>query len=111
MTISARQLAEARTARDAARDAFAAQRQRLRGDPEAESIGGHFASRLGDDARAAFDSALNVASESKGIIAGTLAALALWLLRHPIIAWIDRQLAADPSNDECLEEEIPDERD
>ena len=90
--MSARELAEARAARDAAREAFDAQLFKLRGDPEARSIGGRVADRLGSDAQAALDQALDVAAESKGIIAGTIAALALWFLRHPIIAWTRHQL-------------------
>ncbi len=88
-------LAEARAARDAARAVFDARLQRLRGDPEAESTGGHIAGRLGDDARSALHHALDVAGESKGIIAATLAALALWFLRHPIVAWVERQVRDD----------------
>lgn len=90
-----RELADARAARDAARATFDAQLLRLRGDPAARSIGGRVADRLSSDAHAAFDQALDVATESKGIIAGTIAALTLWFLRHPIIAWVELQLGGD----------------
>lgn len=73
---------------------------RLRGDPEAQTIGGRITDRLSSDARAAFDQALDVASESKGIIAGTAAALALWFLRHPIIAWVEHQLGGETEDNE-----------
>jgi len=92
MSEAIRKLTEARAVRDAARAAFDGQLAQLRGDAEAHSIGGRIAERLGDDARATFHQALDVASESKGVIAGTLAALALWFLRNPIIAWVERQL-------------------
>ena len=95
-----RQLAEARAARDAARATFDDQFARLRGDPEADSVGGRIAGRLGDDARAAFHQTLDVASESKGIIAGTIAALALWLLRGPILAWTEHLLASEAAPSE-----------
>ena len=95
MSDPARSLAEARAARDAARAAFDAQLTRLRGDPAEHSIGGRIAGRLGEDARGAFHQALDVASESKGVIAGTVAALALWFLRNPIIALIEQHLGGE----------------
>ena len=95
-----RQLAQAREERDAARARFDAQFAQLRGDSEAKTIGGRIAGRLGDDARAAFHQTLDVASESKGIIAGTIAALALWLLRGPILAWTEHLLASEAAPSE-----------
>lgn len=89
-----RDLAAARTARDAARDRFDAQMLRLRGDPEAQSIGERVTERVGQDARNTLHHALDIAGESKGIIAGTVAALALWFARGPIISWIEQQMAA-----------------
>lgn len=101
MSDPATQLAQARDARDAAKAAFDAKLAQLRGDSEAQSIGERVQERLGNDARAVFYQALDVASESKGIIAGTVAALALWFLRHPIIAWLERQWADDEGEDEA----------
>lgn len=83
-----RQLAEARAARDAARGVFDARLEQVRRDLDARGVGGRLADRLGEDAKSVLDEALDVASESKGIIAGTIAVLALWLMRHPIFAWI-----------------------
>lgn len=111
MSEADRTIEAARAARDAARSDFDAQLRQVRGDPETESIGGRIANRLGDDARSALDQAIDVAGESKGIIAGTIAALALWFLRHPIIDWIERQLAGEPSADNESDEENHDERD
>ena len=48
--------------------------------------------RVGGFAAAALHQALDIAGESKGIIAGTVAALALWFLRHPLIAWAEHML-------------------
>ena len=90
--MSPRKLAEARAARDTARANFDAQLAQLRGEPATHSIGGRIADRLSDDARAGLDHVLDVASENKGVIGATIAALALWFLRHPIIAWVERQL-------------------
>ena len=92
MSSDAQQLAQARAARDGARAQFDVSLGQLRGDNEAQTIGARVAERVSDDAKAVVHQALDVASESKGIIAGTVAALALWFLRHPIIAWIEQQL-------------------
>ena len=99
MSSAADELAAARAARDAARAAYDASLMQLRGDPAEQSIGGRVAERLSEDARAAFDKALDVASESKGIIAGTVAALAQWFLRHPIIAWAEHLLGDEEESD------------
>ena len=102
MSKAAQQLADARALRDGAKARFDTQLAQLRGDPEEQTIGSRVAERLGDDAKAAMHQAIDVASESKGIIAGTVAALALWFLRHPIIAWAEHMLgqAADESESE-----------
>jgi hypothetical protein len=100
MSSATDELAAARAARDAARAAYDASLLELRGDPAEQSIGGRVAERLSEDARAAFDKALDVASESKAIIAGTIAALVLWFLRHPIIAWAEHMLGDEEEESE-----------
>lgn len=100
MNDPSRQLAEARSARDAARAAFDARLAQVKEDFSARGVGGRIADRLGDDAKAALDEALDVARESKGIIAGTIAALALWFLRNPIIAWAEGLLGHEAGNEE-----------
>ncbi len=90
MSNAAQQLAKARAARDEARAEYDASLAQLRGDPAQQTIGERVADRLKRDARGALQHSLDVASESKGIIAGTVAALALWFLRHPIIAWAEQ---------------------
>ena len=89
MSQKAARLAQARQARDKARAGFDARLGQVRRDLDARGLGGRIAGKIGEDARDAFDQALDVASESKGVIAGTVAALALWFLRHPIIAWAE----------------------
>jgi hypothetical protein len=89
MSPLASQLDQARQARDSARAAFDARLGRLKSDLEARGVGGRIADKIGEEAHGALDQALDVAKESKGVIAGTAAALALWFLRHPIIAWAD----------------------
>lgn len=96
-----RELAEARAARDAARAAFDARLHRLRGDPEAQTVGERLIERLGDDARSGMNRAFDVAGESKGIAAATAALLVLWFLRAPILGWIDDLWQGDEANEEC----------
>ena len=95
-----RNLAEARAARDAARGVFDARLEQIRIDLDARSFGGRVADRLGEDAKSVLDDALGVASESKGIIAGTIAMLALWFMRQPIIAWIMGMIHEDTEEEE-----------
>jgi hypothetical protein len=97
------QLEVLRMARDAARGAFDARFEQVRSDLEARGVGGRIVDKLGEDARDALGQALDVARESKGVVAGTVAALALWLLRHPIVAWADGLLERDTEKDEIDE--------
>ncbi len=107
MSRARRQLAEARAARDLAREAFDTQLLRLRGDPQAQTIGERLLERVGDDARHAMDGALDVARESKGIAAATAALLALWFLRGPINELIGGWWEADPgASDETGETSV-----
>lgn len=100
MSAHLRQLVEARTARDAARGIFDARLDQVRRDLDARGLGGRVADRLGEDARFALDEAIDVATESKGIIAGTIAVLALWFMRHPIFAWISGMIQEDAGEQE-----------
>lgn len=95
MSQALRQLDAARDVRDAARARFDERLKRVRGDIDARGVGGRIADKLGEDAREALDEALDIAGESKGIIAGTVAALALWFLRNPITAWVEGLISAD----------------
>ena len=85
MTGHERSHEEKRALRDAARGAFDARLARLKGDIEAHGgIAGKARSEAARKARGALDEGLAIARESKGIIAGTIAALSLWFLREPI---------------------------
>ena len=92
MSKAALQLLEARAARNAARDAFDSRTAQVRSDVEERGIGGRVADRLGEEARKGVDQALEVASDSKLLVAAIAAALTAWLLRHPIVAWIEERL-------------------
>jgi len=84
-----------RANRDAAREQLDGQIARIRGDVEQRGIGGRIAEEASAKALSALDDAANIASESKGVIAGTVALLALWFLRKPILSAIATMLGAD----------------
>lgn len=101
-----RKVFEDRAIRNAARQGFDSRVASVKADLAARGIGGRIADRASQQARDAYDEAMAVAAESKGIIAGTLAALAVWLLRGPIVASLDRLLGHD---NDYHEEEFDDE--
>lgn len=96
-------LEDARDRRDSAKARFDARLGIVRADVEARGVGGRIADKIGEEARDAMEETLAVARESKGIIAGTLAALAIWFLRNPIIAWAEELLALMPDKENSSE--------
>lgn len=76
-----------RATRNAARGAFAAHVARLKGDVAAHGgVVGKARDEAGKRLLDAGKQGLAIAGESKGIVAGTVAALGLWFLRKPLIA-------------------------
>jgi hypothetical protein len=104
--VNAREVATTGQARNAARAAFNAQVSQIRNDIEARSVSGRIADKVTDDARHAVDQALEVAGESKWVIAGTAGALLLWFLRNPLIGWIATLI---PGDDAAVTKELTDE--
>jgi hypothetical protein len=82
-------LADDRAARNAARDIFNANLRNVVGDLEARGIGQRISDRAVSEVKELANISLDVAKESKGIIAGTIAAILLWLFRVPIIGWAE----------------------
>jgi hypothetical protein len=74
-------LEQAKAARNAAHAAYSQSLAQVQEDLSARSIAGRLADRAGE----AMAEAAEVANENKSVIAGTIAALGLWLLRGPII--------------------------
>ena len=81
-----RQLRLERANRDEARAKLDSEIARIRGDIEQRGIGGRIADEATAKALAALDDAGRIASDSKGVIGGTIALLLLWFLRKPILS-------------------------
>ena len=86
---------QAKATRDEAREAFDAQRALVRSDLDERSVGSRVVDRIAAEASAVLQEGKTVADEHRGIVAGTIAVLALWFLRGPIINGIDSLLAGD----------------
>lgn len=78
----ANRLERAKAARNAAHQAVLDQIAQVRTDLAARGVGGRIVDRAGESLNAAKD----VARAHKGIVAGTLGLVTLWVLRKPIIA-------------------------
>lgn len=86
MKALAQRIREDRANRSAARGLFDANLQQVRADLEARGVGGRIADKAKSEVTEAMAQGLEIAAESKGVIAGTVAALALWFFRAPLIA-------------------------
>ncbi len=93
MTNPARRLAEDRATREAALAIFNTNLTQVRNDLEARGIGGRIVDKAGEEVRATLSEALAIADDNKGVVAATLAALTLWLLRNPLIEGLQSLLA------------------
>lgn len=96
-------LAEDRASRNAARVNFYSGLRRVTGDLEKRGLGQRVSDRALQEVRELGVKTLAIAGESKGIIAGTLAAIMLWLFRGPIITWAEGLFADDGADDETAE--------
>ena len=90
-------LAADRATRNSARSLFDARLAQVKSDDAARGIGGRIKDRVIADAQNAASTSLEIAKAQKGVVAGTAAALALWLARKPILAWVS---ALRPANQE-----------
>ena len=100
MTTRLAALEDARTARNAARGALDGHIARIRTDADQRGIGGRITDEATEKVLDALDEAIAVAEDNKAVIAGTLSALALWFLRHPIMSLISRLLGTNAPEDE-----------
>ena len=77
-------LTEYRALRDAAWAMVHADLDTLRADLTAHGVGERIKDRAAEEAQDAWDNAREVATEHKGVVAGTVLAIVAWLLRGPI---------------------------
>ena len=89
-----------RAIRNAARDEFDMNLEQVKADLDARSVGGRIADKVSEEARFAYEEAVAVAQDNKGVLAGTLAALLVWFLRNPIIQALDSLLDDKGENQE-----------
>lgn len=72
----------------------------LQADLESRGIGERIKDRIGEEAHEVWDATRDIATEHKGIVAATVAALIAWLLRGPIGAAINALFGSDGSEAE-----------
>ncbi|MDP3907098.1 hypothetical protein [Novosphingobium sp.] len=85
MTEAETRLAADRANRNAARKLVDGHVAQVKADLAARSVGGRIVAKVKDDALDLADQALAVAKDSKGLIAGTIGALALWTFRDQLV--------------------------
>jgi len=88
----AKRLESDRAVRNSVRGRFDERLQQVRDDLDARGVGGRIADRISQDARDIFEEGLDVVDQNRGVVAGTIAALAIWFLRNPILASIEKLL-------------------
>lgn len=91
MNLEARVLSE-KAMRDGAKHALDLRVATVKQDLEVRGIGGRVADEVVGRAKVVFDEAAEIAEAHPGVIGGTIAALMLWILRNPIIGWLDELL-------------------
>ena len=89
-----------RAVRDAARKSFDSRVAQIRGELEERGVGGRIVDSLQEEMRETFDEVVEVAGQSKGIIAATIAALAIWYLRSPIGAALANLIGCGEDDDQ-----------
>ncbi|QVM82501.1 hypothetical protein [Novosphingobium decolorationis] len=100
MKSSAQEVMAQREVRNAAKDAFDARYGAIRADMEERGIAGRILDETVEAARGAFDEAVAVVEDNPAIVGGTLAALALWIFRNPLISWVETLLRLDHDHEE-----------
>ena len=93
-------LTEYRALRDSAWAVVRGDVDSLRADLSAHGIGERIKDRAAEEAQDAWDQARDVASDHKGVVAGTVLALAAWFLRGPIGKALAALFGGDDDNDD-----------
>ena len=100
-------LIEYRALRDAGWAVVRADIAALQVDLETTGIGERIKDRAAEEAQDAWDSARDIASEHKGVVAGSLLALVAWLLRGPIGNALSTLFGGDDEDDDEEDAEQP----
>ena len=90
MTDSTGQLAKDRANRSAAKRLFDRDLATVQADLSARGIVARIKAKAADEVREIADDAFELATESKGIIAGTIAVLLAWTFRNPLLRFTKR---------------------
>jgi len=78
--------------RDTTKQSFDRNLAQVKLDLQARGIAGRIADEVVERSKLVFDEATEIAQEHPQVIGGTIAALALWILRNPILGWLDELL-------------------
>lgn len=93
-------LAEDRRNRNAARGLFDTRLGRVKADLAARPVPERIKAKAVDEAAKALDKGLDIAGQSKGVIAATIGALALWAFRKPLITAAQDWFGQGPVQDQ-----------
>lgn len=93
-------LATDRANRSAARGLFDQRLARVKQDLAARSVPARAGARAREEVFDLLDHGINVARDSKGIIAATVGAVTLWLLRRPLLGWVQEHFGQAAVDDD-----------
>ena len=68
------------------------------------TVAARTAGQLKRQARDTFDEAVEIADENRTVVAGTIAALAIWFLRKPIISLLGNRLEVDGQTEDIADD-------
>ena len=94
-------LAQDRGQRGSARGLFDTRLAQVKADLAARSIGGRVKAKAQGEVFKALDSGIEIAKESKGIIAASTGAVLLWLFRAPLLKAARDLIAPAPVQDDA----------
>lgn len=99
MTKGEDRLAQDRSLRGSARGLFDNRLAQVKADLAARGVGGRIKAKAKAETFKALDTGVDIASESKGIIAATVGALLIWAFRKPLIQAARELIAPSPVQD------------
>lgn len=87
MPSAERALKDALRQRNQAKQRFMGDIDQVRADVAARGVGGRISDKAVATGADVIEEAVEIANANRGVIAGTIAALGLWLFRNPLIAF------------------------